>query len=236
MVTNLSFRICLTGAVLALTVASSAVEAASITHTTSVPLMDTDFSGVLLNLPKFDPLLGNLTGIDLGFSGTIVSDIRMENRSAKAASLNGTASAVLTLDQPDLGSISSLLSASVNFIAAKYDGSTDFAGNSGTSFLGVQANGGASYLISNALFSHFVGMGNIAGLTLSAESLSSVTGSGRITSQIDTQAGASAWVSYTYEVRPHIPNPQVPEPGAYALIGSLGISSLGLMARRRRKA
>src|SRR5262249_13115508 len=109
---------------------SSAVQ--SITKTLTFPATETDDS---LNglVDQFDPSLGTLVSVTITNSGSITSDISVENTSHKSGSfIAGDVSGNLTLTGPNgLSLTTNVLQYAGNFNATAFDGQLDFAGSSG---------------------------------------------------------------------------------------------------------
>ncbi len=208
--------------------------AASISYTTSSGDFDyTDFEKTL-SVQKFDSSLGTLNSVLLNFTGEISGNAGFENRSSKASTVIVNLGATLDLTKAGL-SLQPLFpinpSNTYSYNVPRYDGRTDYDGISGRSIGDLTASQSISKLFTDTpSLSIFTGAGNLDFL-FSAIATSTVTGSGNITSYINTLAKGNLSVTYDYDA----PNPtRVPEPSAllgFGLVAGFGLLSQGKKAR-----
>src|SRR5205823_6608320 len=82
---------------------------------------------------KFDTTLGTLTSIDIKASGTIKSDIAVENLSETSPNtIHATVSGTITVTGTDVNVPLTPVADAGTFNATSFDGSADFGGTSGT--------------------------------------------------------------------------------------------------------
>lgn len=206
--------------------AASLTQTASYTATTGnyqVTDFDTDIS-----LQKFNPSLGKLHKVTVDLLGEIRGDGRFENRSSRPASVTVNLGGFLSIDQTQLGVPPLLLvtpQTVVNYNVARFDGSVDFAGPSGRTFTGLSASqSGSRVFTDSAALNVFTGNGNLDFLfTALADSI--VSGSGNITSEINTLARGSVTVTYEYKT--------TPEPSL--VIGMGVVAGLGMLSNRKKQ-
>ncbi|MEH1859399.1 MAG: choice-of-anchor E domain-containing protein [Nostoc sp.] len=206
---------------------SGAVNAASLSYSSST---DYDFTNIIdapLSVQKFDSSLGTLKGVTISFTGDLLGNAGFENRSptptpvtvnlASQISLKLNNQSLFALNPQDISS----------YQAAKYDGKTDYNGTSGKTISNLTATQSATQSFTNTQFLQSVtGNGDIDFL-FSALANSVVTGSGNMRSYIDTYAKAGIKVTYDYdEVK------SVPESSATLGIGL--IAGLCLLSQRKK--
>jgi len=169
--------------------------------TDSVPLQSTNYMSTV-SIPKFNPALGTLQTIQFTLSGNVQGTARAESLDASPTIVNTTFSANLTLTRPDLTVIVVTIPiANFNDSFSAFDGVIDFAGTSGITHSGINAND-SDFVISPPPLSDlvlFTGAGNIV-LPVSAVGSSIASGSGNLITQFTTEASATVEVCYTYEV------------------------------------
>jgi uncharacterized repeat protein (TIGR01451 family) len=170
----------------------------AVTKTVTFASTPTDFSLQGL-LDQFDPSLGTLQSIDITHTGSITSQIQVENTSTTSTShISGTVSGNLALQGP--GGLADNLSLSQyagSFDAAKYDSSTDYQGASGTSFGIKTANGSDNLSLTGNQLTPYIGTGQVR-LTESAQATSNATGGGNLNTEITSTGQATLTVVYNY--------------------------------------
>jgi hypothetical protein len=162
---------------------------------------------------QFDPDQGTLTAVEIVNAGSVTSDIKVENTSTSSPSVIGaTVSGKLTLTGPGLSVAINPQANAGTFTASTFDGTLDYAGPSGHDFGAQTATGSDERMLTAPSdLAPYVGKGAVT-LTESAQSTSSINGSGNETSQITTDAGAQVTVIYHY-----IPNNHL-RPGNYVIV------------------
>jgi hypothetical protein len=150
-------------------------------------------------IAQFDPSLGQLTGVDIVNSGSLTSQIKVENLDSAPATITGTVAGDLALTGP--GSISlDTVANSVNesFQAGAFDGQIDFAGASGHDFGPKSTTGSKSISLTDAAdLAAFTGTGSVT-FSEDAHATSMATGAGNLLTQINSTASADVTVVYHY--------------------------------------
>jgi hypothetical protein len=151
------------------------------------------------SLKQFDPSLGQLTGVEIINSGSLTSEIKVENLDSGPAMITGTVSGDLTLT--GLGTLSldtATNSVDESFQASTFDGQIDFAGTSGHDFGQKSSGGSKSITLTNAAdLARFTGTGSVD-LTETAHATSTASGAGNLLTQINSSALADVTVIYHY--------------------------------------
>lgn len=210
-------------AIAALIAVAGGVSAQSITHMGSFGPADTDFTNTI-SIPGFDSMGGTRTleSICVKLIGEVSGDAAGENLSDTAPDdITLELSAEISLDLPGFLTLAQVLPlANETFNAAIYDGTTDFAGPSGESFMGLSAMDMDFAEYDNPfILSQFIDVASID-LEADASGRSKAVGGGNVASQFNTDAAYSYEITYKF----------VPTPASAAVLG-LG----GLVATRRRR-
>lgn len=210
-------------AIAALIAVAGGVSAQSITHMGSFGPADTNFTNTV-TIPGFDSEGGTreLTSICVKLIGEVMGDAKGENLSdASPDTITLELSAEITLDLPGFLTLAQVLPlADETFNAAIYDGTTDFAGPSGASFLGLSAmDMDQGEFFNPFILSQFIDVASVD-LEADASGQSRADGGGNVATQFNTDASYSYEITYKY----------IPTPASAAVLG-LG----GLVATRRRR-
>ena len=203
-------------------------------QTQTVTLQTATFFDAPMVFNKFDTSLGSLQSILITLSGQVEGDASYENRSPSPATITLNLQAQISLTRPGGGNIAQVLPvANISEGSAGFDGSIDFAGPSGSSFTGLSASANDSGTLVSpadiALFSAAF-IGETITLELDAIANSFASGSGTLTTEFTTLAGATATIQYVYDN-----GIEIAEPGMLAMFG-LGLIGLGAVHRRQRRA
>jgi hypothetical protein len=179
------------------------VQAATITFSDSHPLTLTNWNAVL-NLPRFDPALGTLTGIKFRLDGNVIGDVRFESLDAAPKTVTTFLQATVTLFRPDFTPLVITLPVANNSDnVTAYDGVLDFGGTSGRSYLGLTAADADSVLSPPppSDLVTFTGVTPIS-LPISGVGASHATGGGNLVTSFRTSVAAKVTVTYVYDPWP----------------------------------
>lgn len=185
--------------------APASAQTATVCFTGSIPLTSTNYMSSV-TVSKFDTALGTLQSISFQLDGNIAGSVKLESMDTAASVVMTQFQATLTLTRPDASVIVVTIPiANFNDSLGPFDGTTDFAGTSGTSHLGITAMATnsatspppASDLV---LFSGPPGLPGTVTLPVSAAGTSVANGGGNLITQFMTQAAAQVTVCYTYLV------------------------------------
>jgi hypothetical protein len=148
-------------------------------------------------IAQFNPALGTLNSVQIQFNGTMTSDVKVENLDSSPSSVNAQVNGNLTLQGPDGSNLTSVTpTISENTSLSAYDGTLDFGGTSGHDFGSQSASSQQTVTLTNNL-SAWQGSGNVT-LTETAQSSSTVSGSGNQQVQIATQGAGAITLIYNY--------------------------------------
>lgn len=180
-----------------------------------------------ISIEKFDSALGTLKSVTLSYSASMKGQGGIENRSATPRSVTVNLSGLLSLSGPNSANLFQLNpQKNLAYNLARYDGKLDYAGASGRTFEGLTADTSGTQVFTDPnILQWFTGSGMLDFL-FTATAQSAVTGSGNISSFINTFAKADLNITYDYDPTP------IPEPST--MLGLAGV--LGGIALQRKKA
>lgn len=236
----------------ALGLAPAAAEAASVTYSQFYPadnnpdpgrstqtFSPADWDGTTqgVTLPRFNPALGRLTGIDLGLYGNINSSGTLTNNGATAADVSLYSAAMdITLlapgtsvpwDQGD-GGLLTVSPSLFTIFNRVIEAGQSVPFNTDTPFSSFDSNVDAfSVPLSPDEFAPYVGAGTLLFPLFATTNTTQATDGGDLTLSPVTAARAQASITYTYD----LPSTEVPEPVSSAVLG-VGLLSLCLARRR----
>jgi hypothetical protein len=164
------------------------------------------------SLAQFNPALGTLNSVQIVFNGTLNSDVKVENLDAAPATVNAQVNGNLSLQGPGGTTLLSLTPAirDNSTSLSAFDGTLDYGGTSGHDFGLQSASAQKSITLTNNL-SAFEGGGNVS-FTESAQSSSTVSGSGNEQVHISSAAAGGVTVIYHYTPTPPPAPPAAPPP------------------------
>jgi hypothetical protein len=165
--------------------------------------------GQTQSVAQFNPALGTLNSVQVILNGKLNSDVRVENLDAAPSTVNAQVNGNLSLQGPGgtLLSVSPTISENSTSLSP-YDGTLDYGGTSGHNFGEQSASAQQSITLTNNL-SAWEGTGNVA-LTESAQSTSTVSGSGNEQVHICSEGSGTVTVIYNYTPAPPPAPPPVP--------------------------
>jgi hypothetical protein len=152
-----------------------------------------------VSLPKFDPELGTLRGVDLSCEMNLSQEIMIENENPKPANFTIMLKGEMTLGLPSSESLSVSFNRSTTGNLSQYDGISDYSGSSGTKSITQIPTEAATRSIAD--ISDF--LANTSGesivLPVVVDASSQTMTSGRANSGVFSIVGAKVCVSYTYD-------------------------------------
>lgn len=217
----------------ALLAAANISNADVITQDFTVNNQSTDISEVM-SFDLFDDFAGTriLESVSFTLNALVTGSAAIENRNVGSTVINATLSADVLLSDAISGSLISLApSVSEMSSVAGFDGTVDFGGTSGLTFLNMNANESGQFMLVDMMsLADYIGVGTST-LDFIVKATSDVIGGGNLTSELVTNAGASISVIYTFseELVPSV----VSEPAYIALLG-MGILAFGRLKRRTK--
>lgn len=119
----------------------------------------------LVNLPQFNPTLGDLASVTLRIYGTLDGSAGIENLEDKFSSIAAYLLGDFRVYDAGQQEVLNLaLSATQNQVVDPFDGELDYGGTSGYTFGDLQASGqtSVSYLIPGDDLSAFIGLGTLS--------------------------------------------------------------------------
>ncbi len=168
-------------------------------HTNSVQVQLTNFTRTT-SLPKFDPSLGQLMGVEIRVAASVEGSARIESLDAEPSLVSTQFAVDITLRQDD-ASVTMLMVPIADFLDSlqAFDGVVDFGGTSGITHAGIQAADGSTVVVpmTPKNLALFRGPGMIDFVADAAGS-SLATGAGNLQTQFETRAGIDVQVCYTF--------------------------------------
>lgn len=170
------------------------------TRTFTIPDATTDWTQQIA-VPRFDPSLGTLYAINVGLAGDLTGSLAVENLGNTSLIATAQQAVEITVALPGTTTVSvEPYTSQQGFDLGAYDGTQDFAGNSGT-VVQVAASSFDPTVTQSvtdaAALAAFMGTGTQA-LTIAATGTSAVNGSGNMLTQLTQQSGGTLSISYTY--------------------------------------
>ncbi len=180
-------------------------------------MTDWEAPGQVLQLQKFNPLLGTLTAVTFSWDGRLDTVFTVENETDERSPVTYSASGSMQFSIPHYGLAS--------LVFGPQSGQFDVdAGTSSALAISLKDSGTGS----TTNLTDFIGPGSFAVLVTARSDSAMSTDNDDIFLSTRTNAFASAQVSYDYIAATHA----VPEPGALALLG-LALGAACLATRRR---
>ncbi|GET44141.1 choice-of-anchor E domain-containing protein [Microseira wollei] len=178
-----------------------------------------------LSIEKFNPILGILKSVKIGFTGQIAGDGQLINRDAGAPkTITGAFSGNVTLKLPDSTPLFDKNPGQALIFP-------NVPRNQPVIFEGLTAgDSGENTYTDSAFLAQFIGVGNLNFL-FSAQGTSQFTGPSNLTTIIDTYAKSSVTVTYEYDT-PDQPPTKVPEPAVTLGLGL--VAGLGLLSQKKK--
>ncbi len=161
------------------------------------------------SVAQFNPSLGTLNSVQILLNGKLTSDVKVENLDSAPSAINAQVNSDLSLHGPGgtLLSIAPSITENSTSLSA-YDGTLDYGGTSGHDFGPQSASAQKSVTLTNNL-SAWEGTGSVS-LTETAQSSSTVSGSGNEQVNISSFGSGNATVIYNYTPKPPSTPPAPP--------------------------
>jgi hypothetical protein len=190
------------GSILAILLSSLLLTASAetVSYCGSIPMQVTDWNSSV-TLPKFNPEIGTLTGVDLKGVSNLSLGITMENKNQKPANYSVSILGGFMIVLPNSDNISINVNHSYEGELSGYDGNMDYSGASGHNSNEVIA--GEPVLRSYPSVDDFIAVSSGESITLPVNvtmySLTDVPGNSN--SDISLMAGVQVCISYTYKAK-----------------------------------
>jgi hypothetical protein len=189
---------------------------------TPIPPTKTDWVGLLISLPQFNPALGTLTAVEVTFESAVVGEVGVENLADVTSDVDLSLSAVTEFRRGATLVLTLNPSHAETKSLPAHDGNLDWGGTSGAIYAGFTGTDSDTYV--PAVLADWIGVSTVD-FTVSATATSQTNGTGNIASYYKTNADAKAAVKYTY----------IPEPASLLAFSAGLIGTFGAAARRRRQ-
>ena len=157
-------------------ITSLSAQAAVITFSDAIaPPVTTSWTDSM-SVSKFNPALGTLTGVSWTFGGNVAGFAKAESLDAAPATLSLDLKATIGVQKPGGGALAQVIPVVNNtYNAAIFDGTIDFAGASGVSFLNLTGSGSQNGTVPMADWGAWTGVGSV---TLATDAVGQSAGSG----------------------------------------------------------
>lgn len=178
---------------------SSTARAETLVYTDTIPLTRTDWNDTL-TIPRFDPTVGILTGVEITLTADITGAVGVENRAANPIAVLVQEQATVNLTLPMGGALAAggtVISQNVNLGVS--DGIIDFAGPGGITLPVLAAVANSQAMANQADLAFFSGAGTIPFPT-DARVQWTGSGSGNMILEFNHFVNANLTVRYTYAV------------------------------------
>jgi Hint domain len=172
-------------------------EITTVLQTQTVATETTD-STQPISFTQFDPSLGTLVDVRIGVVGDVNGTASIENLGAAATPVQISLPVDFEVFSPDgteQGTLALDPVSTVNLGA--FDGSTDYAGSSGTIDNGIVASG-TTVVVDAGNLTAFIGTGTVGVTTKTLGGDAVETGGGNLLTTLQTEAGAVVSVQYDY--------------------------------------
>ena len=166
----------------------------------SIPEMYAGWSSNV-TLPKFNPELGTLTGVDLSCEMNLSQELMIENENPEPANFTLMLSGQLTLALPSSDSLSISFNRTTGGNLSQYDGLSDYSGSSGTKSITQIPTEAATGSISDISGFLANAPGESIVLPVVMDVSSQTKTSGKSNSGVLSRAGAKVCVSYAYNAK-----------------------------------
>jgi hypothetical protein len=152
-----------------------------------------------VSLPKFDPQMGTLSGVDLSCEMNLSEETKMENENSEPANFTLTLSGALIVELPSSDNLSISFNHSTQGNLSGYDGVTDYAGPSGNKSIFEIPTEAATKSIAD--ISEFLAKspGESIVIPVIVQVSSRTKAGGTSSSGVFSRAGAKVCVSYAYD-------------------------------------
>ena len=170
-----------------------------VTYTFPISQRTTDWTSQV-QVPQFDPAVGDLLAVAITSTGQLTTLVRVENTDTSAQVLTATVAARFTTGGPALGSV--VAQSPLEFIgvfnAGPFDGLIDFKGASGFIYPAKTVSATANVTVSDpASLALYTGAGTLT-MSLSTVGSSSAVGSSNVNLLLATSAEGGLQVDYGY--------------------------------------
>ena len=164
----------------------------------SIPIKVTDWNSYI-TLPKFDPEMGLLTGINLRSEINLSESISLENLNNNPANYSIALTGGLEITLPNSSNLSQNINQSSEGYLGGFDGSNDYSGPSGLNIIKDVPVEPVSESYSELADFIASSSGEKAVLPASASFSSLIKSNGSASSISNLMAGAHVCITYTYE-------------------------------------